>query len=135
MNYKPQHMDQQRRSAASVWRQTGDVIKCFPESCSLDPSLLVKLRSAFDGGFQAQCPACAAEGGDQKGEHLRIFKDGRYGCALEQGESGHKHRQEIHRLAGKRTGRQHGAKVVPGKVVRFENWRTRIARKSDEESH
>ncbi len=30
----------------------------------------------------ARCPACAEDGGDNKGEHLFINNEGRFGCVL-----------------------------------------------------
>lgn len=54
----------------------------------------------------AQCPACAAEGGDNKWEHLVIYPDGRWGCVLFGGKSegSKKHRSLIFARAGKSTG-------------------------------
>lgn len=57
-----------------------------------------------DGNIRARCPACAAEGRDNKGEHLIIFPDGRYGCAAHPGD--HKHRQRIYQLVGQHARRR-----------------------------
>ena len=48
----------------------------------------------------ARCPACAEAGGDQKGEHLFIREDGRYGCVQFPGPDGKQHRKRIFELAG-----------------------------------
>ena len=45
---------------------------------SLDTAKLEKVRELAGGIVQARCPACAEGGGDRKGEHLRIYPDGRY---------------------------------------------------------
>lgn len=34
-----------------------------------------------DGKTVARCPACAARGGDAKGNNLVVFDDGKFGCA------------------------------------------------------
>lgn len=52
------------------------------------------------GRIRARCPACAASGGDTTGNHLLVFADGRFGCAVHPGD--HQHRSEIYRLAGTR---------------------------------
>lgn len=49
----------------------------------------------------ARCPACAASGGDKKGEHLYISDDGRFGCVAYPGEHGIAHRREIFAMAGR----------------------------------
>lgn len=67
---------------------------------SLDPGKLNHVRHNADGSIQAQCPACAREGEDSKGEHLRVWPDGKFGCAKYPDNK--QHRQLIHRLA-KRT--------------------------------
>jgi hypothetical protein len=67
---------------------------------SLDVSKLEKARELADGGWQARCPACAEEGGDRKGEHLRIYPDGRFGCCVHPQDR--EHRRRIFALAGNR---------------------------------
>ena len=67
----------------------------------LDISLLENIQTLADGRIRARCPACAAEGRDNKGEHLMVFSDGRYGCAVHPGDK--PHRALIARLAGRRT--------------------------------
>lgn len=72
---------------------------------ALDISKLTNVVNLADGGIQARCPACAAAGGDAKGEHLKVFADGRYACAANQGDS--EHSKEIYKLAG-----EHGKAVA-----------------------
>jgi hypothetical protein len=65
---------------------------------SLDLSKLQCLADAADGGKQARCPACAEVGHDRKGEHLRIYADGRFGCCVHPKDR--EHRKRIFALAG-----------------------------------
>lgn len=65
---------------------------------SLDLSKLQCLADAADGGKQARCPACAELGQDRKGEHLRIYTDGRFGCCVH--PKNLEHRKRIFALAG-----------------------------------
>jgi len=51
-----------------------------------------------DGGKQARCPACAELGHDRKGEHLRMYADGRFGCCVHPKDR--EHRKRIFALAG-----------------------------------
>lgn len=53
----------------------------------------------------AQCPACAADGLDTKGEHLAVYPGG-FACVLNLGQSeeSKKHRSRIFALAGRKTG-------------------------------
>ena len=67
---------------------------------SLDTAKLEKARELAGGIVQARCPACAEGGGDRKGEHLRVYPDGRYGCCVHPKDSGH--RKRIFALAGER---------------------------------
>ncbi|RYD31845.1 MAG: hypothetical protein EOP85_22335, partial [Verrucomicrobiaceae bacterium] len=66
---------------------------------SLDISQL-KMSRMKGGKIIAQCPACAACGGDTKGEHLFINADESWGCVLYPGDDGKAHRKDIHALAG-----------------------------------
>lgn len=66
---------------------------------SLDLSKLENARER-GGKIIARCPACAALGHDEKGEHLAIMPDGRFGCVVYPGASGKDHRKEIFALAG-----------------------------------
>lgn len=63
-----------------------------------------KLENARERGDKiiARCPACAEHGRDEKGEHLVIMPDGRFGCVVYPGAAGKEHRKEIFALAGKR---------------------------------
>lgn len=68
---------------------------------------ITKLENVVPGGDErivARCPACASEGGDNKGNHLIIFADGRFGCAVYPGQSedAKAHRKLIWKLAGDR---------------------------------
>ena len=67
---------------------------------SLDVGKLEKARELAGGIVQARCPACAEGGGDRKGEHLRIYPDGRYGCCVHPKDG--QHRKRIFALAGVR---------------------------------
>ena len=46
----------------------------------------------------ARCPACAEAGNDKAGNHLIIYKDGRFGCVAFAGDKAH--RQRIAELVG-----------------------------------
>jgi hypothetical protein len=49
----------------------------------------------------AQCPVCAEAGRDlHNQDHLIIYPDGRFGCAVNTGEDGAEHRRDILRLVG-----------------------------------
>lgn len=63
---------------------------------TLDLHLLRKVKPIGDG-YRAQCPACLEAGMDKSGDHLRIFPDGRWGCAVNPGD--HEHRKRIWELA------------------------------------
>jgi hypothetical protein len=65
---------------------------------SLDVNKLEKVRELANGVRQARCPACAEGGGDKKGEHLRIYPDGRYGCCVHPKDG--QHRKRIFALVG-----------------------------------
>ena len=51
-----------------------------------------------DGKTVARCPACAARGGDAKGNNLVVFPDGRFGCAAH--PSSKSHNRQILDLVG-----------------------------------
>lgn len=70
---------------------------------SLDLNKLEGVVELAEGVIRARCPACAESGSDQKGEHLRIYPDGRFGCCVFPRDR--EHRKRIFALAGKR-GRQ-----------------------------
>lgn len=67
----------------------------FPK---IDFTRLVKLKPKLNGDFRAQCPACAANGMDRKGNHLLLFANGNFGCAVFKGDR--EHRKLILNLAG-----------------------------------
>ena len=64
---------------------------------SLDLQRLEKVRQRGRKTI-ARCPACAASGGDRRGEHLVIFEDGRFGCAACPKDT--EHRKQIWEQAG-----------------------------------
>jgi hypothetical protein len=65
---------------------------------SLNLSKLECVADQADGAKQARCPACAELGHDRKGEHLRIYADGRFGCCVHPKDR--EHRKRIFVLAG-----------------------------------
>lgn len=77
---------------------------------SLDVAKLEKVRELAGGIVQARCPACAETGGDRKGEHLRIYPDGRYGCCVHPKDG--QHRKRIFALVGERQRRSFTVKVA-----------------------
>ena len=50
----------------------------------------------------ARCPACAEDGRDNKGDHLIVFPDGRFGCVVNpvEQEDSAEHRKRIYALVG-----------------------------------
>jgi hypothetical protein len=64
---------------------------------SLDVTKLEKVVR-FGDTIRARCPACWTEGLDKSGQHLRIFSDGKFGCALHPQDR--EHRRRIWQLAG-----------------------------------
>lgn len=77
---------------------------------SLDVSRLEKARELANGITQARCPACAENGGDRAGEHLRLYPDGRFGCCVHTKD--HEHRRRIFALAGDRSPRAFTVRVA-----------------------
>ena len=75
---------------------------------SLDLSRLENVRQRGNKTV-ARCPACAELGHDEKGEHLVIMADGRFGCVVCPGAAGKDHRKQIHALAGEKMTRGIGA--------------------------
>jgi hypothetical protein len=65
---------------------------------SIDLKKLENVSEKPDGKTTARCPACALEGGDKKGEHLVVFRGGKFGCIKYEGDAAH--RNKIHSLAG-----------------------------------
>lgn len=84
---------------------------------ALDITKLQNVEKLPNNEIQSRCPACAAVGLDKKGEHLKIFADGKYACAANQGDKDH--RKEIFALVGipMNGGSRFGlVTVVPAKV-------------------
>lgn len=75
---------------------------------SLDLSKLENVNQR-GGRIIARCPACAKDGNDEKGEHLVIMPDGRFGCVVHPGAEGRKHRKLISAVAGDPNTRKRGA--------------------------
>jgi hypothetical protein len=75
---------------------------------------LSRLENVHERGSKviARCPACAENGRDEKGEHLVIMSDGRFGCVVYPGAAGKPHRQKIFRLAGDQTSRERRGGVI-----------------------
>jgi len=65
---------------------------------ALDIAKLLNVKKLAHGEIQARCPACAAAGADTKGEHLKIYSEGKYSCAANQGDK--EHRKDIFKLVG-----------------------------------
>lgn len=80
----------------------------------LDLKKLENLVALGDGSAQARCPACAEQGQDKKGEHLRIYPDGRFGCCVFPGDR--EHRRRIFTLAGERGRRGIKVRVAVAKA-------------------
>ena len=70
---------------------------------SLDISKLENVRT-HGGKITARCPACGEGGHDQKGEHLVVNADRRFGCVVYPGDSADakEHRKRIFALCGDR---------------------------------
>ena len=66
---------------------------------ALDISKLENVKQRGNNTI-ARCPACEEEGGDNKGEHLFINSEGRFGCVLYPREEGILHRKRIFELVG-----------------------------------
>ena len=66
----------------------------------IDIAKLSNVREYSDGKITARCPACAAEGGDNQGNNMVVFRDGRFGCVKYEKDA--THRKLIYSLAGDR---------------------------------
>lgn len=66
---------------------------------SLNIEMVSKLRRRHDG-YTGQCPACAEQGHDRKGEHLKIWNDGHYRCIMDPDGAGSAHSSRIFALIG-----------------------------------
>jgi len=62
------------------------------------------VRQLAGGSVQARCPACAEDGQDRAGNHLRIHADGRFGCCVHPKDGDH--RKRIFALAGNTSPRE-----------------------------
>jgi hypothetical protein len=80
---------------------------------SLDLNKLERLVELGGGAKQARCPACAESGQDRKGEHLKIYSDGKFGCCVFPKD--HEHRKRIFALAGERGRRAIKVRVAEAK--------------------
>jgi len=60
----------------------------------------------------ARCPACAASGHDERGEHVVLYPDGRFGCVKHQGDA--EHRRLIWKLAGSEIDSKASVRIVRG---------------------
>lgn len=72
---------------------------------------LSRLENVHQRGSRiiARCPACAKDDRDEKGEHLVIMPDGRFGCVVYPGAAGKDHRKRISAIAGDPNTRKRGA--------------------------
>jgi hypothetical protein len=64
----------------------------------IDTSKLKNVVAKPDGSIVAQCPACAAAGGDATGNHLKVYADGKFGCVTNPKDKDHN--KEILKLVG-----------------------------------
>ena len=55
---------------------------------NLDLTKLVNLKTKFDG-WEAACPVCRANGNDKSGNHLSIWKSGKFSCVVHPGDKQH----------------------------------------------
>jgi hypothetical protein len=78
---------------------------------ALDLTKLESVRRVGDKTI-ARCPACAASGHDERGEHLVLYPDGRFGCAAQQGDAAH--RRLIWKLAGGGIDAKASVRIVRG---------------------
>jgi hypothetical protein len=70
------------------------------------------VKRLHDGVIIARCPACAAAGHDHQGNHLKVYRCGKFCCVVFPGKEGREHRRQIFRLVGK-----HGNRRPPLKMV------------------
>jgi hypothetical protein len=83
----------------------GESVRGFLESPSSDLDISKLERVRTNGAkTKARCPARAEAGDDQKGEHLFIYADGRFGCVVYPGDSADAkaHRRRIFALCDNR---------------------------------
>jgi hypothetical protein len=96
---------------------------------ALDRSRLQMVKPQEDGSIICQCPECASQGGDRRGQHLIVFDDGAFACVVYPGDAGH--RRAVFAHVGEKTGGTGPARSVPGalraRLTREENAK-RLAR-------
>jgi hypothetical protein len=73
---------------------------------------LESVKALSNGVLIARCPACAQAGQDDAGNHLKVYRDGRFACVVHPGKDGKAHRKAIWSLVGK-----HGNSRPPLKFV------------------
>lgn len=111
----------------SLMNQTGtDSFNRSKGRSSLDESLLVNVKNNSDGSHQAGCPACMENGSDKSHNHLRIFPDGRFGCAAFPSDS--QHRRRIFSLVGRRVSTRRTAEIEPAPPVQVQSWKLKFPR-------
>lgn len=66
----------------------------------VDLTKLENVNNRPDGSLICRCPACAKSGHDKMGNHLIIYRDGRFGCAKYKGDN--EHNKIIRRLIKKK---------------------------------
>jgi hypothetical protein len=84
----------------------------------LDVSKLRNVKHLSGGKTTAQCPACVADGGDTKGDHLAIFADGKFACVVHPKDK--EHNRTILKLSGSPTAGQPAWRLTV-KPVRVED--------------
>lgn len=70
---------------------------------TIDTSKLANVDKKPNGEIIAQCPACAAAGGDTTGNHLKVYPDGKFNCVVN--NKCKQHNQEILKLVGVEDGK------------------------------
>jgi hypothetical protein len=75
------------------------------EVAVIDVSRIEKGRRQGDG-WVGRCPACAEGGADTTGNHLKVWKDGRFSCVVNTGSEGAYHRKRIFALIGVKEGKR-----------------------------
>jgi hypothetical protein len=81
---------------------------------SLELNRLERVRELGGGIVQARCPACAEDGHDRAGEHLRVYPDGRFGCCVHPKDAAH--RKRIFALAGNTERKPFSVKVQKASI-------------------
>ncbi|HEY0549875.1 MAG TPA: hypothetical protein VGF13_09745 [Verrucomicrobiae bacterium] len=76
----------------------------------LDINRLENVRKHGDGKVVARCPACAADGKDETGNHLVVYPDGKFGCVANPKDTAH--RKAIFKLCGVPSDAPHQPKAI-----------------------